>query len=369
MTTAPNTPDQEDRFHTHLRVAGIPAEHAYRFDEDMRDNLEGYVDSHALNTLRCLRHDLGRWFPWCLARGIDPFGPTTRNVRDYLRAFGRGRHPDSIRRMLSNINVFLTRIVGGPNVTSSEMIYAEIAKVARGWSGGHGQMLAIRRRGDVVHIDDEPEPFSITCMTAALEPFATIREIRSRFILSLGGDTGRRADEYTAAIMADVVEGENGEGLFVVRRSKTDQEGQGIVKLLSVRTMRYFRQWKAALAELGADVSPDTPLLRGINAFGAPGKRLWASGFRYVVRCAVRSALRLIDAGQGVIDYEGIARQVGGHSFRIGLAQDLTQAGEALPAICTEGGWKDDRMVIKYARFLAPKSGAMSRLRKRLGDN
>lgn len=362
------TASQLDLFHSRLRVTGIPAEHAHRFDEDQLDNLEAYVDGHALNTLKSLRHDLGRWFPWCLARGVDPFLPAARDVRDFLRAYGCGRHPDSLRRMLSNVNVFLTRIAGGPNVTSSEMIYAEIAKTARAWDGGHSQMRAIRRRGDVVHIDDEPEAFSITRMVEVLEPFDTVREIRSRFILSLGGDTGRRAAEYIAANMGHITEIEDGEGLFIVPRSKTDQEGEGIIKLLSVRTMRFYRQWRSALAERGVDVSPDTPLLRGINMHGTVGTRLWTCGFRYVVRCAVREALRLIDAGEGVIDYNAIALQVGGHSFRIGLAQDLTQAGEQLPAICTEGGWKDDRSVIKYARHLAPKSGAMSRLRKRLGD-
>lgn len=368
MTISTLTPAQLDQFHTRLRVTGIPAEHAHRFDEDQLDSLEGYVDGHALNTLRSLRHDLGRWFTWCLARGIDPFKPAARDVRDFLRAFGCGRHPDSLRRMLSNVNVFLTRIVGGPNVTSSEMIQGEIAKTARAWSGGHSQMRAIRRRGDLVHIDDEADAFSITRMTEVLEPFTTVREIRSRFILSLGGDTGRRAAEYIAADMGHITEIEDGEGLFLVPRSKTDQEGEGIIKLLSVRTMRYYRQWRSALAERGVDIGSNAPLLRGINMHGTVGTRLWTSGFRYVVRCAVREALRLIDDGEGVIDFNGIAAQVGGHSFRIGLAQDLTQAGEQLPAIRTEGGWKDNRSVIKYARHLAPKSGAMSRLRRRLGD-
>lgn len=368
MSISNLTAAQQDKFHAHMRAVGIPSEHAHRFDADQRDSLEAYVDSHALNTLRSLRHDLGRWFVWSAANSLDSLAPTTRNVRDFLRTFGCGRHPDSLRRMLSNINVFLTRIVGGPNVTSAETVYAEIAKTARAWSGGHGQMLAIRRRGDVIHIDDEPEAFSIARMVEALDGTDSVREIRSRLILSLGGDTGRRAAEYIAANMGHITEIDDGEGLFLVPRSKTDQEGEGMVKLLSVRTMRYYRQWRSALAQRGVDIGPDTPLLRGINAHGTVGKRLWTCGFRYVVRCAVREALRRIDGGQGLIDFNMIASKVGGHSFRIGLAQDLTQAGEQMPAICTEGGWKDERSVIKYARHLAPKSGAMSRLRKRLGD-
>lgn len=368
MTDKHLPPAAQDKFHDHMRAAGVPSEHAHRFDPDQRDNLEAYVDSHAANTLKSLRHDVGRWFVWSTANAVDPFAPSTRNVRDFLRTYGCGRHPGSLRRMVSNISVFLTRIVGGPNVTSAEVIYAEIAKTARAWSGGHGQVLAIRRRGDVVNIEDEPEAFSITRMVEALDQSDSIREIRSRFILSLGGDTGRRAAEYIAANMGDITEIDDGEGLFVVPRSKTDQEGEGMVKLLSVRTMRYYRQWRSALVQRGADVGPDTPLLRGINAHGTVGKRLWTCGFRYVVRCAVREALRRIDKGQGLIDFNTIASKVGGHSFRIGLAQDLTQAGEQMPAICTEGGWKDERSVVKYARHLAVKSGAMSRLRKRLGD-
>lgn len=367
-TTAPLTPAEQDAFHARLRTIGVPSEHAHRFDEDRRDNLEAYVDGHAANTLRCLRLDLGRWFSWCAGNGADPFAPTARQVRDYLRAFGGGRHPDSIKRMLSNVCVFVTRIAGSPNTTTGELVKGEISKASKARGSAHGQVAPIRRRGDVIEIDDEPELFSIDRMTKALEPYTVIREVRSRFILSLGGDTGRRGDEYRAANMGHIHELKDGQGFFTIPASKTDQMGEGVVKLLSLRTMRYYREWRSALAERGVDVGRDTPLIRCINAHGTVGGRLWRAGFTYVVRVAVREAMRLIDAGQHVIDYEALARRVSGHSFRVGLAQDLTAAGEDLPSICNEGGWKDTRMPLRYAAHLATRSGAMARLRKRLGD-
>ena len=335
-------------------------------------SVSNFYQNHADIARHCHNH-LTKIFGLCLRPtfkfNLGKLGHTIDQVRDFLRAFGGGRHPDSIKRMLSNVCVFVTRIAGSPNTTTGELVKGEISKAARERGSAHAQVAPLRRRGDVIEIDDQPELFSIDSMTKALEPQTGIREARSRFILSLGGDTGRRGDEYRAANMEHVHELDDGQGLFTIPSSKTDQQGDGTVKLLSLRTMRYYREWRSALAQRGVDVGPTTPLIRCINGHGTVSGRLWRTGFTYVVRVAVREAMRLIDDGQHVIDYEALARTVTGHSFRVGLAQDLTAAGEDLPAICNEGGWKDTRMPLRYAAHLATRSGAMARLRRRLGDS
>ena len=366
MTTRPIL--TEDRFYQLLRTTGIPSASGYCFTADMRDNLEAYVLGHAEHTITCFRHDIGRWFRFADAEGVDPMRPQARDVRDFIRRVGEGLHPDSSRRMLSSISIFLSRIVCGENVTTAEIVRAEIKQFARIWGRGHGQSAPIRRRGSVVDLADEALPFSIDRMTQALEPCTHPREVRSRLILSMGGDTGRRGAEYRAAKMGHITEEEDGTGLLLIPRSKTDQDGEGIVVMLSRRTMRYYHQWRATLAYHGEEIGPSTPLLRSIDGHGRLGGPLWQRGFTLATRSAVRESLRIIDNGAGVIEFEKIANSVGGHSFRIGMAQDLTAAGESLPSICNAGGWFDSRMPIRYARHLAPRSGAMWRLNRRLGE-
>ena len=53
------------------------------------------------------------------------------------------------------------------------------------------------------------------------------------------------------------------------------------------------------------------------------------------------------------------ARSIGGHSTRIGAAQDITSAGAALPEIMAAGGSRSPGIPARYARKLDARRGAM----------
>ena len=56
----------------------------------------------------------------------------------------------------------------------------------------------------------------------------------------------------------------------------------------------------------------------------------------------------------------GIER-AGGHSLRVGTAQDLAAAGAELPAIMVAGRWKDAKQVSRYTRSTDAGRGAVAR--------
>jgi len=89
-----------------------------------------------------------------------------------------------------------------------------------------------------------------------------------------------------------------------------------------------------------------------------------------MLRNAVRRALLILAESHPELhnQIEAIVEAVSSHSFRVGMVEDLTVAGESIVAICTEGGWETPAMVVRYARNIAAGNGAAARLRKRLGD-
>ena len=54
-------------------------------------------------------------------------------------------------------------------------------------------------------------------------------------------------------------------------------------------------------------------------------------------------------------------RDITGHSGRVGMAQDLSSAGFALPELMTAGRWKSPRMPARYTERQAAGRGAVAR--------
>lgn len=114
-----------------------------------------------------------------------------------------------------------------------------------------------------------------------------------------------------------------GSGRLSVRRSKTDQTGEGATVALTPQ----------AMIDLSAYCPPEerTP---GASVFG-----LTAHG----VGLAVKKAAR----------YAGLGDGYSGHSGRVGLAQEMVSRNAPLPIIEQQGHWAGGgRMVSCYTRNL-----------------
>ena len=139
-----------------------------------------------------------------------------------------------------------------------------------------------------------------------------------------------RRSEAAAAIWADVSREPDGSGRLLVRRSKTDPEGVGVVLYLSVQ----------AMADLEAIRT------ESVDAQG----RIFGLSSRQIHR-RLQAAAKAAGLGDGF----------SGHSARVGMAQDLAASGIELPALMTAGRWSSPTMPARYTRSELAARGAVAR--------
>ena len=148
-----------------------------------------------------------------------------------------------------------------------------------------------------------------------------------------------RRSEAAALTWSDVEFREDGAALITLRRSKTDQENEGVVLYVGR---------EAAQALLA--IRPAAELLdRNAKIFGMTTRHI---GNR------VRAAAKAAGLGEGFT----------GHSGRVGMAQDLVKSGVELPALMTAGRWKSSKMPARYTERQAADRGAAAKYYQEAGS-
>ena len=151
-------------------------------------------------------------------------------------------------------------------------------------------------------------------------------------LLSVLRDGLLRRSEAAALTWGDVELRDNGAGLLQLRRSKTDQESEGVVLYIGREASAALR----AIRPAEQLVDPNTPVF-GLSARQI-GRRMQA---------AAKAA--------------GLGDGYAGHSGRVGMAQDLVKSGVELPALMTAGRWKSSKMPARYTERQAADRGAVAR--------
>ena len=141
-----------------------------------------------------------------------------------------------------------------------------------------------------------------------------------------------RRSEAAALTWGDVEFQDNGSALLQLRRSKTDQEAEGI-------TLYVGREAAQALLA----IRPAPELLN-------PGESVFGMTTRHIGN-RVKAAAKAAGLGEGYT----------GHSGRVGMAQDLVKSGVELPALMTAGRWKSSKMPARYTERQAADRGAVAR--------
>ena len=147
-----------------------------------------------------------------------------------------------------------------------------------------------------------------------------------------------RVSEAAALRWGDVELAGDGSGRIRIPESKTDQEAEGTVLYLGLAAVEALLTIRPAEAVIDAvtpvfGLHPDTirrRLQQAARAAGLPG---W--------------------------------REITGHSGRVGMAQDLSSAGFALPELMTAGRWKSPRMPARYTERQEAGRGAVARYYQR----
>ena len=143
-----------------------------------------------------------------------------------------------------------------------------------------------------------------------------------------------RVSEAAALRWGDVELVGDGSGRIQIAESKGDQEAEGTVLYLGPATIEAL----LAILPEEAVVDGSTPV------FG-----LHPDTIRRRLQQAARAA--------GLPGWQDVT----GHSGRVGMAQDLSAAGFALPELMTAGRWKSPRMPARYTERQAAGRGAVAR--------
>ena len=151
-------------------------------------------------------------------------------------------------------------------------------------------------------------------------------------MLLLGYETMRRRSELCNFRFEDIEVLPRDRTAIRLRFSKTDQYGEGKLLPISDDLVQIIQDWKAmAGLERGF-------ILRGLTKNGGVRASLSPSHIN----------LRLKELA-GQINMRP-PTDLSGHSFRVGAAIDLLEAGQSLEKIMLRGGWQSETTAIKYLR-------------------
>jgi integrase len=178
-----------------------------------------------------------------------------------------------------------------------------------------------------------------------------LRADRERAMLCVAYETLARRAELVTLELKDIDFHPDGTGQALIRRGKTDAEGQGRVAYLSRETCRWLKIWlEHAKIEQGAVFRR----LIGRKEIGGP-----------LSPGSIGPIFKRVAQWIGLP--ERFVAQVSGHSTRVGATQDLATLDIDLAAITQAGGWKSTRMPLQYAERIDVARSGMARAAEKSG--
>lgn len=273
------------------------------------------------NTLRAYAADLRDFERYCRRRGETILPATSPTVAAYLAFLAdQGRRVATLERRLAAISQ-AHQLAGFPSPTAD----AHVRSVFKGIRRHHGS--APRPKAPIM-IED------LRAMVAALPERP--RGIRDRALLLLGFAGGFRRSELTGLTRADVEFCRDGL-IVTLRRSKTDQEGEGrrvaipYGSLPQTCPVRALQDWlSAAEIEEGA-------IFRAVTRQGFIRQPITPQSVALIVKQAAKGA---------GLDPDRFA----GHSLRAGLCTSAARAGASERAIMNQTGHRSSATLRRYIR-------------------
>ncbi|MFN3652635.1 MAG: site-specific integrase [Armatimonadota bacterium] len=277
--------------------------------------------ARAENTVRAYRSDWRDWCAWCDARSCSPLPADPETVALYLTERIETAKVSTLQRRLCAISQ-AHQLAGHPSPTKHPIVRAVWAGIRR----VHGTAQA----GKAPTLTED-----LRRMVETLG--SDLAGVRDRALLLVGFAGAFRRSELVSLDREDVTVTRSGLVLHL-RRSKTDQEGQGSKKGIphgSAAPTCPVRSLQAWMRMAGIESGP---LFRGVTRHGQlqPG-RLSDRAVALVVKRAAAAA------GLDPDLYSG-------HSLRAGLATSAAAAGASERAIMAQTGHKSVQMVRRYIR-------------------
>jgi len=286
--------------------------------------------AYSANTLRAQKADGAIFQAFCESRG-EPFLPADPKtirafIEDRMRA---GKKPATIKRYVATVaRVHLA--AGLLNPCSSEAVRLGLKQMGRESSARQDQAHPLGWKDIKEFIGSAGEG---------------LRADRERAMLCVAYETLARRSELVALEVRDLDLHPDGTGQALIRRGKTDMDGQGRAAYLSRETVRWLKVW------LEHAQIKDGALFRRLIGRNQIGGALNSGSIALVFK----------RVAQWIGMPERFVAQVSGHSTRVGAAQDLGELDIDLAAITQAGGWKSTRMPLKYAEKINAARSGMAR--------
>ena len=315
-------------------VTTLPAIYsADAIDQALRQHAQDARGAYASNTERALRSDVSIFTAWCLEADRAPLPASPETVSVFVDAMAELRATATVRRYVSSIAIF-HRAAGVPNPCDAISVKLALKRMHR--ERGRSQQQAA--------------PLNDELVRQLLRARGNrLRDLRHRAILVLAYCTMMRRSEIVELQFSDLTIEADGFGTVLIRRSKTDQEGEGAIAPIPGDAMRHIQAW------IEAAKITDGPLFRSVLRGNRVGGALNA--------CEVARAFKAMARRAGLSADE--TARISGHSTRVGSAQDMLRYGEQLPSIMQAGRWKSGEMVARYTAKQGARQSAAVRIAER----
>ena len=281
--------------------------------------------SKASNTLRAYKSDFKDFGVFCAKHGFNAMPTEPKVVSLYLTYLSTNSKISTLRRRLVSIGV-VHKLKGHYLDTKHPVIIENLMGLKRkkGSIQTGKKPILINHLKQIINVIDE-------------QKIEKIKKLRNRTLILIGFGGGFRRTELISIDYEDIDFVE--EGLKItLRRSKTDQFGEGLIKGLP-----YFTNEKYC---------PVTSLKNWINI----SKIKTGPIFRRFAKGTILTSHRLTDQSVVLIikDYLKLAgidnKNFSGHSLRSGFATAAAESGADERSIMAMTGHKTTQMVRRYIK-------------------
>ncbi|MFZ6765714.1 site-specific integrase [Undibacterium sp. Di26W] len=268
------------------------------------------------NTRRAYRSAIQHFLAW---GGELPSDESA--VIQYLLAHATVLNPRTLALRLTALSQWHVH-QGFPDTTS----LPKVRKTLTGITRVHGKP---KKKAKALPVED------LERIITSLAQLGTVKAKRDSALLQTGFFGGFRRSELTN-LQVEFIEWQAKGILITLPRSKTDQEGQGIVKAIPYGDgvccpATALRIWLAA-----ADITSG-PIFRRINKWGKIGVE--------ALHCSSVNTILVDCAKLTQLDY---VPDLSSHSLRRGMATSAYRAGADFRDIKRQGGWRHDGTVQGY---------------------